>query len=173
MQSPCGALLLLMLITSVTALDSSGSFSLPNKLTRRATADADVYETRFDGVSWDNANWQLTTETLDQGHYQARLSVANGYHGINVASLGPFFELDTSVDGDVIGGWPLFDRRQTFATIAGFWDSQPTTNGTNFDWLVSREISTAGCVRADMSSTGAIWLGERYLWHSALGRYHR
>ena len=36
----------------------------------------------------------------------------------------------------MIGGWPLFDRRQTFATIAGFYDSQPTTNGTNFEWLL-------------------------------------
>ena len=43
--------------------------------------------------------------------------------------------MDTPVDGDNIGGWPLFDRRQTFATIAGFYDSQPTTNSTNFEWL--------------------------------------
>lgn len=49
---------------------------------------------------------------------------------------GPFFEIDTPVDGDQIGGWPLFDRRQTFATIAGFYDSQPRTNGTNFEWLL-------------------------------------
>ena len=43
--------------------------------------------------------------------------------------------MDTPVAGDNIAGWPLFDRRQTFATIAGFYDSQPTTNGTNFEWL--------------------------------------
>lgn len=137
MQEPGATLLFLVLVALATALDASG---LPLK--RRATADADVYETRFDGVSWDKANWQLTTTTLDQGHYQSRASVANGYHGINVASLGPFFERDSPVDGDVIGGWPLFNRRQTFATIGGFWDSQPYTNGpfdngTNFPWLVS------------------------------------
>ena len=39
------------------------------------------------------------------------------------------------VNGDDINGWPLFDRRQTFATIAGFYDEQPTTNMTNFAWL--------------------------------------
>lgn len=94
-----------------------------------------VYDTRFDGVTWDNANWILTTTKLDQGHYQSRATVANGYHGINVASLGPFFEADTPVDGDNINGWPLFSRRQTFATIGAFWDSQPTTNGSNFPWL--------------------------------------
>jgi hypothetical protein len=126
-----------VLCTAVAALDISGS-----SLQRRATADADIYETRFDGVSWDNANWQLTTTTLDQGHYQARASVANGYHGINVASLGPFFETDTPVNGDMINGWPLFNPRQTFATIANFWDSQeytngPFDNGTNSPWLVS------------------------------------
>ncbi|CAN8099922.1 unnamed protein product [Discula destructiva] len=94
-----------------------------------------TYDTRFDGVTWDNDNWVLQTTTLDQGHYQARMSLANGYLGINVAAVGPFFEVDTPVNGDMISGWPLFSRRQTFSTISGFWDSQPTTNGTNFEWL--------------------------------------
>lgn len=94
-----------------------------------------VYDTRFEGVIWDDENWVLTTTSLDQGHYQSRMSLANGYLGINVAAVGPFFEVDTPVDGDMISGWPLFSRRQTFATISGFWDYQPTTNGTNFEWL--------------------------------------
>jgi trehalose/maltose hydrolase-like predicted phosphorylase len=94
-----------------------------------------IYDTRFNGTTWDDANWRITTNQLDQGHYQSRMSLANGYLGINVAAAGPFFEADTPVDGDNINGWPLFDRRQTFATISGFWDEQPTTNGTNFEWL--------------------------------------
>ena len=94
-----------------------------------------IYETRFNGTLWDDANWRITTTQLDQGHYQSRMSLAIGYLGINVAAAGPFFEADTSVNGDNINGWPLFDRRQTFATIAGFWDEQSTTNGTNFEWL--------------------------------------
>ncbi|KAK5169795.1 alpha,alpha-trehalase ath1 [Saxophila tyrrhenica] len=94
-----------------------------------------VYDTRFKGTTWDDEKWILKTTNLDQGHYQSRMSLANGYMGINVAAVGPFFEVDTPVDGDMIGGWPLFNRRQTFATIAGFYDSQPTTNGTNFEWL--------------------------------------
>ncbi|KAI9929571.1 alpha,alpha-trehalase ath1 [Aspergillus wentii] len=104
----------------------------------KITADADsknVYTTKFPGVTWDEDNWLLTTTSLDQGHYQSRGSIANGYLGINVANVGPFFELDDPVNGDVINGWPLFSRRQTFATIAGFFDSQPTTNGSNFPWL--------------------------------------
>lgn len=94
-----------------------------------------IYPTRFNNTLWDDANWRITTTQLDQGHYQSRMSLANGYLGINVAAVGPFFEADTPVNGDNINGWPLFDRRQTFATIAGFWDEQPTTNGTNFEWL--------------------------------------
>jgi trehalose/maltose hydrolase-like predicted phosphorylase len=86
-------------------------------------------------VTWDDNHWLLSTTTLDQGHYQSRGSIANGYLGINVASVGPFFELDVPVSGDVINGWPLYSRRQTFATIAGFFDYQPTTNGSNFPWL--------------------------------------
>jgi trehalose/maltose hydrolase-like predicted phosphorylase len=86
-------------------------------------------------VTWDDDHWLLSTTTLDQGHYQSRGSIANGYLGINVASVGPFFELDIPVSGDVINGWPLYSRRQTFATIAGFFDYQPTTNGSNFPWL--------------------------------------
>ncbi|KAJ1567559.1 hypothetical protein HK405_005515 [Cladochytrium tenue] len=95
-----------------------------------------VYSTRFDGVTWDDDAWRLTTTVLEQGRYQARMSMANGYLGINLASVGPFFEADdASVGGDPSNGWPLFDQRQTFATVAGFYDNQPTTNGTNFLWL--------------------------------------
>ena len=96
---------------------------------------AKIYDTRFEGTKWDDKNWRLTTTNLDQGHYESRMSLANGYLGINVAVAGPFFEVDTPVAGDQINGWPLFDRRQTFATIAGFYDFQATTNGTNFEWL--------------------------------------
>ncbi|EWG55507.1 acid trehalase [Fusarium verticillioides 7600] len=95
-----------------------------------------IYETSFPGVTWDNDNWLLSTTNLDQGHYQSRGSVANGYLGINVAAVGPFFEIDLDEKGGVINGWPLFSRRQTFATIAGFYDAQPNTNGTNFPWLL-------------------------------------
>lgn len=100
-----------------------------------STTSNSIYNTRFENVTWDNAAWEVRTTNLDQGHFQSRLSIANGYLGINVAAVGPFFEFDTPVDGDDINGWPLFDRRQTFVTIAGFFDKQPTTNGTNFPWL--------------------------------------
>lgn len=93
------------------------------------------YPTRFANVTWNNDEWTLTTTNLDQGHYQSRISLANGYIGINVAALGPFFEYDQPVDGDVLNGWPLFDRRQAFATVGGFWDVEPKFNDSNFPWL--------------------------------------
>src|SRR3954452_5232120 len=99
-----------LFFTSLSLTDSSSTSS--------------IYKTRFPTVTWNSATWQLSTTRLDKGHYQSRMSVANGYIGINVAALGPFFEVDAVVNGDNINGWPLFDRRQTFATIGGFWDSQ-------------------------------------------------
>jgi len=95
-----------------------------------------IYETDFDGVTWDQDNWLLTTTNLEQGQFQSRGSIANGYFGINVASVGPFFEMDGDDDGgEGVSGWPLFSRRQAFATISGFLDSQANTNDSNFGWL--------------------------------------
>ena len=170
MQEPVATLLLLACVTIASALASSGTV-----LQRQAATEPDVYETRFDGVTWDNAKWQLSTTTLDKGHYQARMTVANGYHGINVASLGPFFERDVPVDGDVIGGWPLFNRRQTFATIAGFWDSQPYTNGpydngTNFPWLVRIHASSTHSLNANVSlySISMVGKAQSAAYHTGL-----
>ncbi|KAF2724571.1 carbohydrate-binding module family 32 protein [Polychaeton citri CBS 116435] len=97
-------------------------------------AAAKVYDTPYGSTTWDDDNWRIATTTLVQGDFHSRMSLANGYLGINVASIGPFFEFDTAED--LVNEWPLFDRRQTFATIAGFYDSQPDTNGTNFPWLL-------------------------------------
>lgn len=95
-----------------------------------------VYPTDFEGVTWDQENWILETTKLEQGVFQTRGSVANGYFGISVASVGPFFEIDSTQDGDeATSGWPLFSRRQSFATISGFYDAQETTNSTNYPWL--------------------------------------
>jgi trehalose/maltose hydrolase-like predicted phosphorylase len=98
---------------------------------------AALYPTSFNDTLWDDSAWSLTTTAADPGHYQSRASLSNGYIGINLASLGPFFEVDTPVNGDNILGWPLFDRRQTFATISGFFGLLPGfgANMTNFEWL--------------------------------------
>ncbi len=120
---------------SLFASDSDAASITARQSTNITSTTSSIYETRFANVTWDNAAWQVRTTNLDQGHYQSRMSIANGYLGINVAAVGPFFEVDVPVAGDNINGWPLFSERQTFATVAGFFDEQPTVNGTNFEWL--------------------------------------
>lgn len=59
-------------------LDSSASTVLPRQA---SAASPSVYNTRFPSVTWDNDLWRVTTTALDQGHYQSRQSIANGYIG--------------------------------------------------------------------------------------------
>ncbi|KAL8682840.1 MAG: hypothetical protein Q9186_001169 [Xanthomendoza sp. 1 TL-2023] len=119
----------------VKALASAESIASQAADVRHSYASSDTYSTRFENVTWDNSAWQLRTTALDPGHYQSRQSIANGYFGISVSNLGPFFEQDEQVNGDNINGWPLFQERISFATVGGFFNQQPTTNGTNFEWL--------------------------------------
>ncbi|KAL2833756.1 glycosyl hydrolase family 65 central catalytic domain-containing protein [Aspergillus cavernicola] len=132
--------LLLQLPAGGSSLSNQHSARVEDCLTQHdgdhnSGPSSNTYQTMFSGVTWDEDRWVLTTDTLDQGHYQSRGSVANGYIGISVSSVGPFFELDLPVADDVINGWPLYSRRQSFATIAGFYDLQPETNGSNFPWM--------------------------------------
>ena len=102
---------------------------------RQSSHESSVYNTRFPGLTWDNSQWILSTTVFNPGDYRFRMPSANGYLGTSMAAAGPFYEFDVPVDGDDINGWPVFDRRQTFATVSGFFDEQPTTSGTNFPWL--------------------------------------
>lgn len=131
----CLRSLLLSVLGFFIGLHDTKAASLSARQASSSSSSSSIYNTRFENVTWDNARWTVSTSSLDQGHYQSRQSIANGYLGINVAAVGPFFEQDVPVNGDNINGWPLFSQRQTFATIAGFFDEQPTTNGTNFEWL--------------------------------------
>lgn len=88
-----------------------------------------------DSIEWNDDRWEIVADHLIQGHYQSRMSLANGYLGINVAALGPFFEADNPSMGDNFNGWPLFNPRQTFATVAGFYDVDDRDGGTNYPWL--------------------------------------
>jgi len=81
------------------------------------------------------------------GDYHARVPIANGYLSAAVASAGPFFEKDfnhtnhhVGPESDVNEGWPLWNNRQTFSTVSGFWDCQPTTPGYNYP-----ELQRLGC----------------------------
>lgn len=147
-----GPLKLALFIVTLTVTCSRGLWiptehdvTAQNAHARRALASKhhpgykeSVYTTRFSNVTWDNERWMLETTQFDPGHYQSRMSTANGYIGINCASVGPFYEADSPVDGDNINGWPLFSERQTFAGIGGFWNQQAETNGSNYPWILEK-----------------------------------
>ncbi|KAG9242852.1 glycoside hydrolase family 65 protein [Calycina marina] len=103
-----------------------------------ARADTD-FSTTSGLVSWNQKNWSLTTNTYIPGQYQARVSLANGYVGASLASSGPFFEKDVNqTDANGVSpsnGWPLFDDRISFTTIAGFFNIQQNASGSNYPWL--------------------------------------
>lgn len=102
-----------------------------------SSAFAVTYNTRYDNVTWDDSTWTLRTTNFNPGLYQSRQSLSNGYIGISLAAAGPFFEIDHQPDPlNNLNGWPLFDRRQAFAGLAGFYDRQARTNGTNYPWLL-------------------------------------
>lgn len=128
-------LIFALLVSDITAVPVHSHIAHSVREIRLQADAPSIYETRFRRVTWDHSAWQVQTTNLDQGHYQSRMAIANGYLGITVAAVGPFFEVDIPVNGDNINGWPLFSQRQTFATISGFFNSQATTNGTNFPWL--------------------------------------
>ena len=46
-----------------------------------SSASSSTYNSRFPSVTWNNDLWRVTTTALDQGHYQSRQSIANGYIG--------------------------------------------------------------------------------------------
>lgn len=68
------------------------------------------------------------------------------YIGAAVSAAGPFYEKDVNQtnhagpESEVTEGWPLFDSRQTFSTVSGFYDCQPTTPGVNYP-----ELQKYGC----------------------------
>ena len=89
-----------------------------------------LYSTRFEDVIYDHAAKTLTTSSVRPSDFRAAAFTANGYFGHSFASTGPFPQIFGN-----LSGWPLFNVRQTFGTISGFFDQQPTTNGTNYPWL--------------------------------------
>lgn len=109
-------------------------------------------------VAASSPDWNLSTNELNRTAWQRQPYVANGYisqripagaflssspfslavltiFALSVEGFGYREVVPTKIDGDTsegTNGWPLFDPRFTAAMIAGFYDSQPETIGTNF-----------------------------------------
>ncbi|GAA5883213.1 hypothetical protein JCM16303_007308 [Sporobolomyces ruberrimus] len=82
-------------------------------------------------------DWTLSTTELNRTAWQRQPYVANGYISQRIPAEGFGYRVvePTLIDGDTsegTNGWPLFDPRFTAAMVAGFYDSQPNTTGTNF-----------------------------------------
>ena len=78
-------------------------------------------------------SWTLTSTNFNQSSFEVQPYVSNGYIGqrIPVEGLG-YKEFAPISAGDGTNGWPLFDPRFTAAMVAGFYDQQDNTTGTNF-----------------------------------------
>ncbi|GAA5861901.1 hypothetical protein JCM8547_008590 [Rhodosporidiobolus lusitaniae] len=85
----------------------------------------------------DNSNnWTLSTTDFVRDHWQVQPYVANGYIGQRLPAEGfgyMQFEPVNQTAHNETQGWPLFTPRQAAAMVAGFYDQQPMTEGTNFD----------------------------------------
>ncbi|PWN46738.1 hypothetical protein IE53DRAFT_391103 [Violaceomyces palustris] len=83
-----------------------------------------------------NTSYVLTTSTFNTSSFQAQPFVTNGYIGarIPVEGIGfKRFEPNNATAHDGTNGWPIFDDRLTATMVAGFYDQQDSTEGTNFE----------------------------------------
>ncbi|GAA6009189.1 alpha,alpha-trehalase ATH1 [Rhodotorula paludigena] len=80
-------------------------------------------------------DWDLTTSDFNRTAWQKQAYVANGYIGQRIPAEGFGYrevEPNNLEERDGTQGWPLFTPRQASAIVAGFYDQQPETAGTNF-----------------------------------------
>jgi trehalose/maltose hydrolase-like predicted phosphorylase len=104
----------------------------------------------YNGTFWHTYPWAITNTQFRQGDFRHRLSLSNGYLGISVSPIGPFFE-EEQFEDTRNASWPLYNERSTFATIAGFYGVHtdlPCSNATednkrcyNAPWLKHRNES--------------------------------
>ncbi len=82
----------------------------------------------------------LTTYNYEPlNHFTNQPYVSNGYFGSRIPNLGFGFAYDqneNSSSSQLDAGWPLFNKRNAGAYIAGFYDAQENTTGTNFPDLL-------------------------------------
>lgn len=81
----------------------------------------------------DQTSWTLTGYDFNQSSFTIQPYVSNGYIGQRLPVTGfGYSEIEPLGPQNGTNGWPLFDKRFTAAMVAGFYDQQPNTTGTNF-----------------------------------------
>ncbi|EGW35233.1 uncharacterized protein SPAPADRAFT_132877 [Spathaspora passalidarum NRRL Y-27907] len=120
--------------------DQSGLINLINSPQNKAIYSQMKYSSY---AFYDNTtNTVGTIEYVPFNQYQRQPYVANGYIGSRIPNLGHGFTYDQlsdapdANDDDLLNGWPLFNQRYAGAFIAGFFDIQKNTSGTNFPELL-------------------------------------
>jgi hypothetical protein len=79
--------------------------------------------------------WTLSTTELNTTAFESEPYVANGYIGARLPVEGMGLKVFPAINYTAENGtqgWPLFSLRQTASIVAGFYDQQGPTRGTNF-----------------------------------------
>jgi hypothetical protein len=88
-----------------------------------------------DAENSDSDGWTLSTTTINTTAFQSEAYVANGYIGARLPVEGVGLKVYPAINYTAMNGtqgWPLFTLRQTASIVAGFYDQQGPTKGTNF-----------------------------------------
>jgi len=100
-----------------------------------ASSAASRYIKRDAEESSDSDGWTLSTTTMNTTAFQSEAYVANGYIGARLPVEGVGLKVYPAINYTLMNGtqgWPLFSLRQTASIVAGFYDQQGPTRGTNF-----------------------------------------
>ncbi|UZJ52518.1 hypothetical protein CBS101457_001838 [Exobasidium rhododendri] len=79
--------------------------------------------------------WILSLDYLNQSSFTAQPYVSNGYIGSRLPAVGVGYQEFSPLPDNAQEngqGWPLFGPRRTATMVAGFYDVQNSTIGTNF-----------------------------------------
>ncbi|POW05143.1 hypothetical protein PSTT_09876 [Puccinia striiformis] len=109
--------------------------TLPAWSTSHQNSTDSSYPTRFRGVRWDNEQWKLVNTVLEPGRYQSRISLANGYLGINLAALARFLKGPSGKQ--LPQRLACLRSPPKFCYHRGFYDYQLKLNSSNFPWLIN------------------------------------
>lgn len=89
----------------------------------------------FSRADASSDGWTLTTNKINTTAFESQPYVANGYIGARLPAEGVGLKVFPAIDYEAFNGtqgWPLFSYRQTASIVAGFYDQQGDTRGTNF-----------------------------------------
>ncbi|KAJ2960828.1 hypothetical protein NQZ79_g3891 [Umbelopsis isabellina] len=91
--------------------------------------------TLFRRADASSDGWTLSTNKINTTAFESQPYVANGYIGARLPAEGVGLKVFPAIDYEAFNGtqgWPLFSYRQTASIVAGFYDQQGDTRGTNF-----------------------------------------